>query len=592
MVRHTSLILLIAAGTSCFFTRNPASNPNQLFITDAAELKALEDQGFGFSELVFASKKLLATNKQLYQVSAYKEISDSLSTDLKNLPKADKLLGVGMAYSHRLFNPDWLAAESAFYELVGIVARLDRAPFQAQSCGEIRVIYRLAYRTRSGKSTIYSRLPMTVNAVFWAKDENNSSNDCRKVAAYWQNLSGNLPRNRSALTAASLKSIEVNMQSVRWPSTVRPDFGGYAEYFLRVFKKTGGKYKPAALENTPDVKKIQGSAQLKDEMLTWISQNLTAIDQGIAVLPDKFLTRKTTSVALNGSGRLANLPFRQIFSETEIEPLAKAGKYTASAAWLLRRLDDMTCSGCHQGRAVAGFHFTGADRPETDTVNSIFNAASPHFFADQGRRQHYADALLQKKPADNYREISLRSDHEAGVFGSVCETGDRALPKFGCNAGFACLPLNRDEKIHNLGICQPVTTLAGSACTNGQPIADIHPHKDRITRSKNLSCNKGYRCQNVPVGFPGGMCSNNCSSLKEGEICGSIANLQGFNDCLARTEPFATCLSGNVRPGALKACDQNNACRPDYICARISGNKGGCIPPYFLFQLRVDGHNF
>jgi hypothetical protein len=592
MTRCAALALFTLAGLSCFFTRNPAASPDQLFVTDTAELTALEKQGFGFSELVFASQKHLNNNKELYQITAYKDISDSLATDLRNLPKADKLLGVGMAYSHRLFNPDWLAAESSFYELVGIVARLDRAPFQIQSCGEIRVIYRLAYRNKSVANTIYSRLPMTVNVVFWARDENNTANDCAKVAAHWQNLSGNLVRNKATLTPTNLKAIEVNMQSVRWPSTVRPDFGGHAEYFLRVFKKSSGKFKPAPLENTPDAKKIRGNAQLKKEMFAWLAQNLAAIDQGTAVLPDKFLARKVTSVALNGPGRLANLPFRQIFTETEMEPLVKRGKYTGSAAWLLRRLDDMSCSGCHQGRAVAGFHFTGADRPETDAVNSILNAASPHFFADQPRRKRYAEALLQNQPADNYREVSLRSDHEAGAFGSFCETGGKALAQFGCNAGLSCLALNTDAKIHNLGICQPTSTLAGSACKNGSPLADIHPHKDRIAHAKTLTCDKGYRCQNVPVGFPGGMCSHNCSTLKDGEICGSIANLQGFNDCLARTEPFATCLSGNVRPGALKACDQNHACRSDYICARISGNKGGCIPPYFLFQLRVDGHNF
>ena len=33
------------------------------------------------------------------------------------------------------------------------------------------------------------------------------------------------------------------------------------------------------------------------------------------------------------------------------------------------------------------------------------------------------------------------------------------------------------------------------------------------------------------------------------------------------------------------------SCRNDYICARIGdGDDGACVPAYFLFQLRVDGH--
>ncbi|MDD9968221.1 MAG: hypothetical protein OXR73_18425 [Myxococcales bacterium] len=33
----------------------------------------------------------------------------------------------------------------------------------------------------------------------------------------------------------------------------------------------------------------------------------------------------------------------------------------------------------------------------------------------------------------------------------------------------------------------------------------------------------------------------------------------------------------------------------DYLCARMPGlpsGQGACVPPYFLGQLRVDGHGF
>jgi hypothetical protein len=86
------------------------------------------------------------------------------------------------------------------------------------------------------------------------------------------------------------------------------------------------------------------------------------------------------------------------------------------------------------------------------------------------------------------------------------------------------------------------------------------------------------------------MCSGDCSKLSPGETCGNIAILQGFNDCLAARRAFADCLRDNVRPGALKACGETEPCRDDFICARTPAGKGACIPPYFLFQLRVDGH--
>jgi len=42
----------------------------------------------------------------------------------------------------------------------------------------------------------------------------------------------------------------------------------------------------------------------------------------------------------------------------------------------------------------------------------------------------------------------------------------------------------------------------------------------------------------------------------------------------------------------VRACAPDAPCRDGYACARVPGlppTTGACIPPYFLFQLRVDG---
>ena len=76
--------------------------------------------------------------------------------------------------------------------------------------------------------------------------------------------------------------------------------------------------------------------------------------------------------------------------------------------------------------------------------------------------------------------------------------------------------------------------------------------------------------------------------------CGAIAILADFNDCLARGRPFPECLGAHVRPAGLRRCDERTPCRDDYLCVRTNdrngGGEGACIPPYFLFQMRVDGH--
>jgi hypothetical protein len=132
--------------------------------------------------------------------------------------------------------------------------------------------------------------------------------------------------------------------------------------------------------------------------------------------------------------------------------------------------------------------------------------------------------------------------------------------------------------------------MAGSACQTARLVSDRDPHRDRLVEQRERSCGSSAVCESAVVGFPGGMCSGACSDLRPGETCGTIAILQGFNDCLAARKPFAQCLSDNVRPAALKACSEREPCRDDFICARTPQGEGACIPPYFLFQLRLDGH--
>ena len=137
----------------------------------------------------------------------------------------------------------------------------------------------------------------------------------------------------------------------------------------------------------------------------------------------------------------------------------------------------------------------------------------------------------------------------------------------------------------------PAQALAGGACQIGTMRHDPNPHRDRVTAITPRSCRAHQHCEDISVGFPNGMCSGACQQLQAGETCGSIAILSGFNNCLARAQkPFDQCLSENVRPGSLQECSTQNPCRDDYICARGPEQKGVCIPPYFLFQLRVDGH--
>ena len=308
LVRAVLLLCLSAA----------AATPAELYVDEPQRLQEIERSGFTLGDLVVGPGMSGADNSALYQDGAYRSIVESLAKDLRQLQFADPRLGLTIKAPHRLFDAAWLRSPSARFELVGVINRMDRAVLDPGTCGELRFVYRLAYRKAEVSGSIYSRLPMTVNVVFLLPRD-----DCGALARQW--LAGIDLKALGTLNAEHLKSVEVNLQAVRWPATVRPDMGGHAEYFLRVFRREGGLYVPSPLENMPDVERL-AVAPAKQRLLAWLREptNFKAVDDGIARLPDEFLARKATSVALDGTHRLANMPFTEIFREADLTDMPYA----------------------------------------------------------------------------------------------------------------------------------------------------------------------------------------------------------------------------------------------------------------------------
>ena len=73
-----------------------------------------------------------------------------------------------------------------------------------------------------------------------------------------------------------------------------------------------------------------------------------------------------------------------------------------------------------------------------------------------------------------------------------------------------------------------------------------------------------------------------------------------FNDCVTALADgktsFRSCLSSKkfTHDSMLRTCSVLKPCRDDYVCvataSTLETNKGACLPPYFLFQFRTDGH--
>jgi hypothetical protein len=575
-----------------------------LLVTDHGVLRTLEKKGYGLGEVL---DTVPATdNEALARSSGYASIARVLELDIARAAQADPLAGTSVArHAHRLFNAKWLRSKALHFELTGVVNRLDRRPFHTNGCGETRLIYRLAYAIDRNGVALASRLPLTIGLEFpVAADERGS---CAGPATRWRPPKGlskeplaewlagaGGPLQNVARRENRDQQVVTNLQVVRWPATMRPDLAGHAEYVLRAFRR--GKeldFEPAPLENSPDVERVERQPALRRELLQWIRdpKNLAKIDEGTALVPHQFLALKDTSVTPRGFGRRANRPYRRLFRAADFADLDLGKRrYARSPEALLRRLDDLTCVGCHQARTIAGFHLLGSDDPSTPALNSLREPVSIHVSHDLERRSRVLSALAAGREPDYARPFAERSKATEGGYGAHCGLGDAGFAEWTCDAGLRCDAYDAAAGDATVGICLPVEDgNVGDPCEVGALSPNRNPHRDRVTRPLARECRESG-CNDNRVGFPGGMCSAHCSRLPAEAACGAIAKLDPFNACIARREPFTRCIEQNHSPAALRRCDASLPCRDDYICGRAAAGDGVCIPPYFVFQLRVDGH--
>jgi hypothetical protein len=132
-----------------------------------------------------------------------------------------------------------------------------------------------------------------------------------------------------------------------------------------------------------------------------------------------------------------------------------------------RRLNDITCSGCHQTRGIGGFHFPGVDWMAEKPSNSTVVPASPHFFGDQVRRRDILAAVRDGKRADYSRGFASRpqlrgSAELAGTeysdgWGAHCyaagkpaANNDASFRAWTCAEGLACQVAGKTSR---MGMC-------------------------------------------------------------------------------------------------------------------------------------------
>jgi hypothetical protein len=271
----------------------------------------------------------------------------------------------------------------------------------------------------------------------------------------------------------NIERIETNLQIAHAPKSAVRDFR--TDYLMKVFdyNAQSGKFEEATLENQIDRGRLLADENLKSDFKAWLlrPENFRELDHGTILIPEKFLARGAVAVTPVGFapsdlqpafGLVEGEGAHPIFSESDVVAALKkaaedgtALQNIRSVAGFERRLNDMTCSGCHQTRGIGGFHFPGVDWMAAKPSNSTVVPASPHFFGDQVRRRDILNALRDGKRPDFSRGFSSRpqlrgstelagTEYEDG-WGAHCylqatkaADNDKSFRSWTCAEGLAC----------------------------------------------------------------------------------------------------------------------------------------------------------
>jgi len=484
-------------------------------ITDPFALRELDFGKFGLGRVIQFSKSTDAplTNGRLFALPSMAPVRKALDDEFDryilrhkaNFP--NETIGVGTSFDFQLFDRALLYSEDTRFVLSGIVNRMDRAYVSEQNCGEIRLIYRL---TRSdapeaGEGAKPTRLPMTLNVVLKAKGDpaiggSGLAVTCVEIARRWL-AAGDTPLTGAALAEKliaedgpldlirpeNIERIETNLQIAHAPKSQLREFR--TDYLLKVFDYNvqSQRFEEAPLENQIDRERILADEKLKREFNTWLldPSHFAELDRGTILIPQEFLATgavAATPVGFSPSNLQPAFGLVQsegaaadvVFSENDVVAALKKASESGvslqnirSVAGFERRLNDITCAGCHQTRGIGGFHFPGVDWMAANPSNSTVVPASPHFFGDQVRRRDILTALRDGRRADYSRGFSSRPQLRGGMelagteyndgWGAHCYVrhanvadNDRSFRSWTCAEGLACQPVGKASR---MGMC-------------------------------------------------------------------------------------------------------------------------------------------
>jgi len=484
-------------------------------IIDPLALRELDHGRFGLTRVMMPERSadIPLTSAQLFTLPSMAPVKRALDQDFDRYIERHKAempnesIGVGPTFAFQLFDRAQLTSPVTRFVLSGIVNRMDRAYVGGQECGEIRLIYRLTETNAGtvGEAAVSPRLPMTLNVVLKAKggipvDGKGVTITCAEIAKRWLAAGqltargAELAEKLTALGGAldlvapdNIERIETNLQIAHAPKSATRDFR--TDYLMKVFDYDANSmtFVESTLENQIDRDRLIADRDFARDFKAWLLNpaHFAELDRGTILIPERFLAKSAIAPTPIGFAASDLQPAfglvagedgtgNPLFSKDDVvRALTKAAasetklQNIQSVAGFERRLNDMTCSGCHQTRGIGGFHFPGVDWMAAKPSNSTVVPASPHFFGDQVRRRDILTAFADGKEPDFSRGFASRpqlrgsselagTEYENG-WGAHCyvqhakaSENDASFRGWTCAAGLTCQTANAETR---MGMC-------------------------------------------------------------------------------------------------------------------------------------------
>jgi hypothetical protein len=509
------IFVLLCGGLTAGKAQSAPALERGAAITDPLALRELDRGRLGLARVMAPERTSDApiTDSELFVLPSMAPVRKALDDDFDRYvaqQKADfpnQTIGVGSSYGTQLFDRAQLYSDDTRFVLSGIVNRMDRAYVSPDTCGEIRLIYRLVPTNvpQASDSLASPRLPMTLIVVLNAKSTHatgpgGAAITCAEIARRWL-AAGDLQLSGPALAEKLVAKdgpldlispddvfrLETNLQISHAPKSPTRDFR--TDYLLKVFdyNSQAKAFEQVPLENEIDRTRILADQNLRRAFKAWLldPRHFTELDRGTVLVPPEFLATSVIASTPVGFGTSSLQPEfglvqgddpkgDPVFSENDVvTALKKAAERGVpaqnirSVAGFQRRINDITCAGCHQTRGVGGFHFPGVDWLAPHPSNSTIVPGSPHFFGDQVRRRDILTAFRDGRRPDFSRGFSSRpqprgttelagTEYDDG-WGAHCyqqqanaASNDRSFRSWTCAEGLSCQVVDQASR---MGMC-------------------------------------------------------------------------------------------------------------------------------------------